>query len=234
MTSYLVLITQKSFIMTNARKRRRMNGVNNAKSSQAVAAASGQPEVQRLDNTVKVKELSADVFRSEIESDTLSMIPAIADLLDDLPLQYVWDVDKVGLTIVIKPKEEVIDPARLVTGMGEEEEEEELSSSVNQEYQRPDDEAIPIRIDGFDDGNDEDNSALDYEDSNGIGRSGDSSNSFDILRSVDKKVNLDDFAPYVCDESKPLQTPWQKAQVRTTQEQTRSYTQSRAAVGREL
>ena len=85
-----------------------MNGVNNAKSSQAVADASGQPEVERLENTVKVKELSADVFRSEIESDTLSMIPAIADLLDDLPLQYVWDVDKVGLTIVIKPKEEVI------------------------------------------------------------------------------------------------------------------------------
>lgn len=41
---------------------------------------------------------------------------------------------------------------------------------------------------------------------------------FDVLNQTEKKLNLDAFAPFVCDESKPLQMPWQKAEAKRQEE----------------
>ena len=61
-----------------------------------------------------VTEINAEAFKTEIEADVKEIIPLIINSLSKIPsLKYLWDVEAVGVTIVLKPKEEDIDATKL-------------------------------------------------------------------------------------------------------------------------
>ena len=63
---------------------------------------------------ISVTEIPEEIFQTEIQSDMEKIIPVIMESLAAMQcLSYEWEVQPLGMTVVVKPKEEDIDATKL-------------------------------------------------------------------------------------------------------------------------